>query len=95
VILYVEMRKQIIQNTSKQKYIFSAFAYFNTIRVLTARGCKYYNTNLENTLFKITLSILVILYVEMGLQMSLNSSKLKLCVNLFQRYSYHKGSRTP
>jgi hypothetical protein len=41
----------------------------------------------------------MILYVEMSLQMPQNSSKLKfyfnVFVNIFQRYSCHKGMKTP
>jgi hypothetical protein len=67
VILYVEMRKQIIQNTSKLKYISSAFALIFQ-HYLCSKGCKDYDTNLRSTLFKIILCNLVILYVEMRLQ---------------------------
>jgi hypothetical protein len=85
-------------NTSNQKYSFSAFAlFFNTIRVLNAHRHKYYNINLKNTLLKINMCILMIIYVEMRLQRPTNSSQLKFCfnvfVNRFQRYLFHNGSK--
>jgi hypothetical protein len=71
-------------NTQMNKYSLMHLSwYLCVIRVLKALGSNDYNINLMNTLFKITLWILVIFYVEMKLQMPQNSSKLKFCFNVF------------
>jgi hypothetical protein len=53
VILYVEMRKQKYKTqVNWNTFLVLLCLFFNTIRVLTARECKDYNTNLRNTLFQ-------------------------------------------
>jgi hypothetical protein len=67
VILCVEMRQQMIQNSNiLNNDIMHLLTSFTSINVIEVRGHNNYNINKYGSSFKITLYILVIFYIEMG-----------------------------
>jgi hypothetical protein len=67
------------------------------IRDKTARAQKKYNINRRTMSFRITLCILVILYVEIKLQIIQKSGKFRYSFNafvlIFQRYSHTEARK--
>jgi hypothetical protein len=75
MILYVGMKLQVISNSSKLKYSFYVLV-FSARFIINVREHNNYNMFEQETSFKITLCIFVILCVEMSEQMIQNLNKL-------------------
>jgi hypothetical protein len=75
VILYVEMRLQMRQNSSQSKFCVYLLICFNVIHVIKDQEHHDNNVNDNENSFKTTLYILSSFCVEMMLQMVQNFNK--------------------